>query len=64
MRYHPGFAQAHPELEIVEAYRMRNRLAHGYDTIEWRIVWDTATAYVSVLVARARELLSHLDVRS
>ena len=61
MRYHPGFADAHPELDIVEAYRMRNRLAHGYDTIDWRIVWDTATVYVPVLVSRARDVLSRPD---
>jgi uncharacterized protein with HEPN domain len=61
MRYHPGFADAHPEFELVEAYRMRNRLAHGYDTIDWRIVWDTATAYVPVLVSHARDFLSRQD---
>src|SRR5262245_38677259 len=58
IRYHPEFADAHPEFELVEAYRMRNRLAHGYDTIDWRIVWDTATAYVPVLVSHARGFLS------
>lgn len=60
-RHHPGFAERHPELEIVEAYRMRNRLAHGYATIDWRIVWDTATVYVPAMVARAREILAGLD---
>lgn len=60
-RHHPGFAKEHPELEIVEAYRMRNRLAHGYDTIDWRIVWDTATVYVPAMVSRAREILADLD---
>ena len=61
IRYHPEFVDAHPELELVEAYRMRNRLAHGYDTIDWRIVWDTATTYVPLLVSRARDLLSRRD---
>jgi uncharacterized protein with HEPN domain len=61
LRYHPGFAESHPELDIVEAYRMRNRLAHGYDTIDWRIVWDTATVYVPILVSRVREFLPPCD---
>jgi uncharacterized protein with HEPN domain len=61
LRLHPGFAAEHPELDVVEAYRMRNRLAHGYDTIDWRIVWDTATVYVPTLVARVRTILSARD---
>jgi uncharacterized protein with HEPN domain len=61
IRHHPGFADAHPEFELVEAYRMRNRLAHGYDTIDWRIVWDTATTYVPALVSHARDFLSGHD---
>jgi uncharacterized protein with HEPN domain len=58
LRLHAGFADEHPELELVEAYRMRNRLSHGYDTIDWLIVWDTATADVPALISRARPLAS------
>ena len=58
LRIHAGFDEKHPELELAEAYRMRNRLAHGYDTIDWLVAWDTATFYVPNLVSRARTLTS------
>ena len=61
LRAHPGFDGEHPELELAEAYRMRNRLAHGYDTIDWLVVWDTATVYVPKLVSHARVLSSRGD---
>lgn len=62
LRRHPDFAAAHPHLELAEAYRARNRLSHGYDTIDWEILWDTATAYVPRLVAEMRILMSRGDV--
>jgi uncharacterized protein with HEPN domain len=58
LRIHPGFDDEHPERQLAEAYRMRNRLAHGYDTIDWLVVWDTATSYVPTLVSSARALTS------
>jgi uncharacterized protein with HEPN domain len=51
----PDFADAHPEIGLIEAYRMRNRLSHGYDTIDWSILWDTATVYVPPLTSFARK---------
>ncbi|HVW54855.1 MAG TPA: HepT-like ribonuclease domain-containing protein [Rhizobiaceae bacterium] len=53
-RFHPDFVQNHPELSFEQAYRTRNRLSHGYDSIEW----TTARRYVPELVARARGLLA------
>ena len=58
LRVHPGFDDEHPELELAEAYRMRNRLAHGYDTIDWLVVWDTATVYIPNLVTHIRAIVS------
>ena len=57
LRRHAAFAKAHPRLELTEAYRARNRLSHGYDTIDWQILWDTTTIYVPRLVADVRRLL-------
>jgi uncharacterized protein with HEPN domain len=56
LRLDPLYQERHPELELLEAYRARNRLAHGYDTINWLIVWDTATVYVPSLVAKVRAI--------
>jgi uncharacterized protein with HEPN domain len=61
LRAHPGFDDEHPELELAEAYRMRNRLAHGYDTIDWLVVWDTVTVYIPNLVSRVRDIVSRND---
>lgn len=61
LRNHGEFAVAHPNLELAEAYRARNRLSHGYDRIDWEILWATATIYVPRLVADVRLLLSKDD---
>jgi len=58
LRAHPGFEDEHSELELAEAYRVRNRLAHGYDTIDWIVVWDTATVYVPMLISHVRDIVS------
>lgn len=42
-RLFPNYFQAHPELPLVDAYRMRNRLVHGYSTIDLATVWRTST---------------------
>lgn len=60
-RRFPNFATAHSHLQLAEAYRARNRLSHGYDTIDWQILWDTATIYVPHLVSEVRRLRSPDD---
>lgn len=56
-KFHPDFVLNHPELAFEQAYRTRNRLSHGYDSIDWSVVWTTARHYVPDLVAHARGLL-------
>jgi len=55
LKQDPSFADAHPEIGLIEAYRMRNRLSHGYETIDSSILWDTATVYVPPLISFARK---------
>ena len=43
------------KLPFLRAYRMRNRLSHGYDTIDWSVLWDTATVYVPPLISFVRK---------
>lgn len=40
-RFHPEFAEAHPEIPLAFAYEMRNALAHGYFKVDLEIVWKT-----------------------
>jgi uncharacterized protein with HEPN domain len=54
LKRHKDFAMSHPEIPLVEAYRMRNRLSHGYDAVDWEILWDTATNSVPALVSQVR----------
>ena len=37
----PDFAAAHPDLPLLNAYEMRNALAHGYFRVDLEIVWKT-----------------------
>ena len=57
-KFHPDFVLSHPELAFEQAYRARNRLSHGYDSIEWSVVWTTARRYVPELAALAKGLLT------
>ncbi|MCX2863582.1 DUF86 domain-containing protein [Paucibacter sp. PLA-PC-4] len=43
-RHCESFALAHPELPLAVAYEMRNALAHGYFSVDLRIVWKTIHA--------------------
>jgi uncharacterized protein with HEPN domain len=38
----PDFVTAHPDLPLLDAYDMRNALAHGYFRVDLEMVWSTA----------------------
>lgn len=40
---------------------MRNRLIHQYDTINWSLVWETATGDVPELLVELEPLISTDD---
>jgi uncharacterized protein with HEPN domain len=60
-KHHPDFVAAHPEIEFEAAYRARNRLSHGYDTIDIAIVWPAATESVPELVQAVRTVLREMS---
>jgi uncharacterized protein with HEPN domain len=37
----PDFTLGHPDLPLLNAYEMRNALAHGYFRVDLEIVWKT-----------------------
>ena len=39
--YHRDFAAAHPEVPWEDIYLMRNRVAHGYFSVDFEIVWKS-----------------------
>jgi len=56
VRRYPEFVAENSQLAFLQAYRTRNRLSHGYETIDWEIVWSAATIHVPLLVESVREL--------
>jgi uncharacterized protein with HEPN domain len=42
-RLFPDYFQEHRDTPLIDAYRMRNRIVHGYSTIDLETVWFTAT---------------------
>lgn len=57
LRLFPDFAADHPELELNEARAMRNQLTHGYDGVDFELVWVTANRSVPPMVDAARAYL-------
>lgn len=46
------------ELDLSQAYAMRNRITHGYFAVDLGIVWNVAENYLPRLSAAAREKLA------
>lgn len=40
-RYHPDFVRQHDELPWDNMYWMRNRISHGYFSVNFEIIWNT-----------------------
>jgi uncharacterized protein with HEPN domain len=59
-RYCPEFTAAHPDLPLLNAYEMRNVLAHGYFRVDLEILWTTIQSNLSPLHQSISELLKDL----
>ncbi|MEE2952084.1 Uncharacterized conserved protein, contains HEPN domain [Fulvimarina manganoxydans] len=57
IRKRPDFNDRHPELMLGYAVRMRNRLAHGYEDIDYPTLWEIATTSVPDLQGRLESIL-------
>ena len=49
-RISPQFQEAHPEIPWQVMIGMRNRMIHGYDDIDFDIVWNTAQESIPLLL--------------
>jgi len=50
-RYIPADIEgAHPEVPWRQIRGIRNRIIHGYDQINWRIIWNVVTVELPPLV--------------
>lgn len=61
LRVDPAFALQHDHIPWLVMYTMRNRVTHGYDTVDVEIVWKTIQGDLPVLhknIAEVRKGLS------
>lgn len=59
-RHCPEFAAAHPHLPLLNAYEMRNALAHGYFRVDLEILWKTIQSDLPALHRQIAEILKDL----
>jgi uncharacterized protein with HEPN domain len=52
-----SFAQLHPHLRLELAYRMRNALIHGYDSVNLVTVWNTIQNDLPTLKRQPKDIL-------
>jgi uncharacterized protein with HEPN domain len=50
----PSLEREFPGLQLNLAYKSRNKLSHGYYTVEQEIVWTTVTVSIPQTVAAAK----------
>ena len=56
-RFSADYQNAHPKIPWRKMIGMRNRIVHEYDSIDWNIVWDTATTHIPGLISALQPLL-------
>ncbi len=55
-RKFPDFQKARPEPPLIDAYEMRNALAHGYFKVDLEILWNTIQKDLPGLYVQIRNL--------
>ena len=57
-RVSSAFQQSHPEVEWPQIIALRNRLIHGYDAINFNILWEILTVDFPRLTSQLERFLS------
>jgi uncharacterized protein with HEPN domain len=57
----PDLDTAYPDLQLRLAYMSRNKLSHGYHTIDTAILWATVSEAIPRTVAAARKVIRDND---
>jgi uncharacterized protein with HEPN domain len=52
-----AFRDQHPDVPWREMAGMRDRVAHGYDRVDFDLVWDTVQVKIPLLIAQLQPLL-------
>ena len=60
MTRYPRFAGEHSELELKMAYKMRNRVIHGYYDIDLDELWKSVSVDIPILQKQVQDILRAL----
>ena len=55
------FRQAHPAVPWEDIAGMRDRVIHGYDTVDWQVVWKAVQESLPELVVILEAIIAELD---
>jgi uncharacterized protein with HEPN domain len=55
------FRQQHATLPWQEMIGMRNRIVHGYDEIDWQIVWHTTQSNIPDLISKITAIVPQAE---
>nr|WP_277818625.1 HepT-like ribonuclease domain-containing protein [Cellulosimicrobium arenosum] len=56
-RDEPAFVDAHPDFELRRLKDARNVIAHGYDIVDYELLWAVLSTNVPQVAARLRYLV-------
>ena len=60
-RLSPEIRDAYGEVPWRQIIGMRNRIIHGYDEVNWEIVWQVATEHIPQLIAQLSAIFDSLS---
>jgi len=56
-RADPDFIPTHPDLELRQLKDTRNVLAHGYDIVDYRLVWAILERNIPAVAEKVRQVM-------
>lgn len=59
--YHPEFAADHFEIPWSDIYLMRNRVSHGYFSVDFEIIWQTIQKDLPELEIEIKKMYKNLQ---
>ena len=57
----PEFDLKYPSARLTQAYASRNRLSHGYHSIDYNLLWITVSQSIPATVAAVKTALERFD---
>jgi uncharacterized protein with HEPN domain len=57
----PEFVKQHPEMAFADAYKQRNKIAHGYFEVDSDAIWNTTVEDLPVLKQQIRDVMKELE---